>query len=219
MMEDWKFKRRRAALVEQLRKKGINDERVLAAIGEVPRHLFVDNALAGRAYLDEALPIGLKVTISQPFTVAYQTERLEIDSGDKVLEIGTGSGYQAAVLCELGAKVYSIERLKPLYERTRVLLRELGFKVTTNYGDGTNGWTTFAPYDAIIVTAGASALPEALLDQLRPAAPEQRGGRLIIPIGDRETQVMTRIERMPDGSFDRIELEDFRFVPLLRGDA
>ncbi len=218
-MEDWKFKRRRASLVELLREKGITDAGVLAAIGTVPRHRFVDDALAGRAYEDEALPIGLKVTISQPFTVAYQSERLEIKRGDKVLEIGTGSGYQAAILCELGAKVYSIERLKPLYERTRRLLQELGYRVITHYGDGTDGWTTFAPYDGIIVTAGATELPKPLLEQLRPADETHRGGRLIIPIGDRDTQVMTRIERMPDGSFDIIELEDFRFVPLLPGDA
>ncbi|NNE35761.1 MAG: protein-L-isoaspartate(D-aspartate) O-methyltransferase [Rhodothermales bacterium] len=218
-MDDWKYKRRRAALVDTIREKGITDDRVLTAIGKIPRHLFVDDALAGRAYLDEALPIGLQQTISQPFTVAYQTERLEIERGDKVLEIGTGSGYQAAVLCELGAKVYSIERQKPLYERTRHLLRRLGYRVTTYYGDGMKGWSTFAPYDAIVVTAGALDVPEALLEQLRLADEQHRGGRLLIPIGDRETQVMTRFEKMPDGSFDRTEMEGFRFVPLLPGDA
>lgn len=218
-MEDWKYKKRRAALVELLQEKGITDENVLNAVGTVPRHRFVDDALAARAYLDEALPIGLNQTISQPFTVAYQSEKLEVKRGDLVLEIGTGSGYQAAVLCELGVKVYSVERLKPLYERTRHLLRELSYRVTTTYGDGSDGWATFSPYDAIIVTAGATELPITLLDQLRPADDKKRGGRLLIPIGPRDSQVMTRFERMPDGSFDRIEMEGFRFVPLLPGDA
>ncbi|MCB0719601.1 MAG: protein-L-isoaspartate(D-aspartate) O-methyltransferase [Bacteroidetes bacterium] len=218
-MEDWKYRKRRAALVEQIQSKGITDERVLAAVGSVPRHLFVDDALASRAYLDEALPIGLQQTISQPFTVAYQTEKLELERGDTVLEIGTGSGYQAAVLCELGVKVYSIERLKPLYDRTKDLLRKLGYRITMKYGDGTEGWSTFAPYDGIVVTAGATDLPLQLLDQLRPPEGDRRGGRLLIPIGTRDSQVMTRFERMPDGSFDRIDLEDFRFVPLLPGDG
>src|SRR5690606_35076666 len=154
-------------------------------------------------YRDEALPIGLKQTISQPFTVAYQTMMLEVGRNDRVLEIGTGSGYQAAVLCELGIQVYSIERHKPLLDRTKSLLERLGYRIFTRHGDGTHGWEAFAPYDGIVVTAGASELPESLLSQLRVPDEASRGGRLIIPIGNDRGQVMNRIEREGETQFRR----------------
>ncbi|GIV59477.1 MAG: protein-L-isoaspartate O-methyltransferase [Rhodothermaceae bacterium] len=214
--DDWQFRRRRSRLVESLRRKGIVDERVLAAIERVPRHLFVDPALLSRAYHDEALPIGLNQTISQPFTVAYQTMLLDVRPGDRVLEIGTGSGYQAAILCELGAEVYSVERLKPLLERARHLLKRLGYRVTTRHGDGSCGWAAFAPYDGIIVTAGAREVPEVLLQQLRLPDEHHRGGRLVIPIGDAESQTMNLIIRRGEDDFERHEMDGFRFVPLIR---
>ena len=216
------YDRQRRALVDQLREKGITDERVLAAIGAVPRHEFVDPALRHRAYKDEALPIGLKQTISQPFTVAYQTALLGVRRGDKVLEVGTGSGYQAAVLCELGARVFSIERHEALLQRTRELLDRLGYRVLTRAGDGTLGWSAPAPYDGIVVTAGGAEVPEPLLDQLR--APDDGredagGGRLVIPVGDAEKQTMLRITRTGPDTYHREEFMDFRFVPLVAEDG
>ncbi len=213
--DDWKFQRRRERLVEELRRKGITDERVLAAIGKVPRHLFVDPAFLERAYLDEALPIGLNQTISQPFTVAYQTMLLDVRKGDKILEIGAGSGYQAAVLCEMGAEVYSVERLKPLLDRTRRLLKRLGYRVRLHWGDGSLGWPAFAPYDGIVVTAGATEAPRPLLEQLRIPDEAHRGGRLVIPIGGPEGQTMTLIIRKGEDAYERRETDSFRFVPLI----
>jgi protein-L-isoaspartate(D-aspartate) O-methyltransferase len=209
------YDRQRNELVAQLRRKGIEDKRVLGAIAAVPRHEFVEPALQHRAYQDEALPIGLKQTISQPFTVAYQTSLLGIRSGDKVLEVGTGSGYQAAVLCELGARVFSIERHGPLLERTRDLLDRLGYRVLTRLGDGTLGWAGPAPYDGIVVTAGGTEVPDPLLDQLRTPAQNAPGGRLVIPVGDAEKQTMLRITRTGPDTFQREEFMDFRFVPLV----
>ena len=224
MSKDWKFDRRRQRLVQLLRDKGIGDERVLSAIGRVQRQRFIDEALVARAYLDEALPIGLDQTISQPFTVAYQTETAlaDLPKGAKVLEVGTGSGYQAAVLCEMGMDLYSVERLEPLYRRTRDLLRTLGYRLKTRCGDGTEGWPAFAPFDAIIVTAGAVGVPDALLRQLR-LPPESNsedadlpgGGVLVIPVGDSQGQTMRRIVRTGVDSFDTQEMDDFRFVPLI----
>jgi len=213
------YDRQRRALVDQLREKGITDERVLAAIGAVPRHEFVDPALRHRAYKDEALPIGLKQTISQPFTVAYQTALLGVRRGDKVLEVGTGSGYQAAVLCELGARVFSIERHEPLLLRTRELLDRLGYRVLTRAGDGTLGWSAPAPYDGIVVTAGGTEVPEPLLDQLRLPTDDASGGRLVIPVGDAEKQTMLRITRAGPDTYHREEFMDFRFVPLVAEDG
>jgi protein-L-isoaspartate(D-aspartate) O-methyltransferase len=210
----------RAQLVDLLREKGIVDERVLEAMGRVERHRFMGDAFRERAYHDAALPIGLKQTISQPLTVATQTSLLDVTPGDRILEIGTGSGYQAAVLCEMGARVFSVERLEPLYERTDPLLRELGYEVRTRLGDGTLGWPTYAPYDGVVVTAGAGEVPPALLEQLRPPAPgEMRGGRLVIPVGDRSGQTMLRITRIAPGysaeSFERESFRTFHFVPLV----
>ena len=209
------YARQRAALVTLLREKGIHDERILDAVEAVPRHRFVDGALQQRAYEDEALPIGLKQTISQPFTVAYQTALLAAEPGDKVLEVGTGSGYQAAILAELGVRVFSIERHQPLLKRTAALLDNLGYRVRTRHGDGTLGWPAYAPYDGIVVTAGGSEVPEPLLKQLRAPSSNTRGGHLVIPIGGARKQTMLRITRTGLESFEREELIDCRFVPLI----
>lgn len=206
---DLKFKRRRQRLVDTLRGKGIKDERVLEAFNLVPRHLFIDTALQDRAYNDSALPIGKDQTISQPYTVARQTELLEVMPGEKVLEIGTGSGYQAAILCELGAEVYSIERHEELYERARSILRELGYEVRQKLGDGTLGWSAYAPYDAIVVTAGAPVVPDDLVDQL------QINGRLVVPVGNTEKQEMQRIIKIREDEFEQETYHDFKFVPLI----
>jgi protein-L-isoaspartate(D-aspartate) O-methyltransferase len=218
--DDRRYHRRRQQLVEALRTRGIHEERVLAAIGRVHRHAFVDPALRDRAYEDEALPIGLNQTISQPFTVAYQTSLLEVQPNDRILEVGTGSGYQAAVLCELGARVFSVERHADLLARARRLFDDLGYDVRTRHGDGTKGWRAFAPYDGIVVTAGAPEVPAPLLRQLRePSGSDAQGGRLVVPIGGPEGQTMTRITRTGAGPHDhaREEFHSFRFVPLVSG--
>ncbi|MDZ7694641.1 MAG: protein-L-isoaspartate(D-aspartate) O-methyltransferase [Balneolaceae bacterium] len=204
-----KFKQRRKRLIDTLRGKGIEDERVLEAFNIVPRHKFVDTALADRAYKDTALPIGKDQTISQPYTVARQTELLEAKPGEKVLEIGTGSGYQAAILCELGAEVYSIERHEELYEKARAILRELGYKVQLKLGDGTKGWSAYSPYDAIVVTAGAPVVPDELVDQLNV------NGRLVIPVGDATRQVMKRIIKIRKDEYEEENYKNFKFVPLI----
>lgn len=201
------------ALLHQLRARGIQDERILGAIGKIPRHLFVDEGLRGRAYEDSALPIGKHQTISQPYTVAYQTTLLNPQPGERILEIGTGSGFQAAVLAELGARVFSVERHAFLYERAKALLPQLGYDPMLRHGDGTQGWLQFAPYDGIIVTAGGLELPHELLYQLKLP-----GGRIIIPVGDREVQTMYRITRQDQETFFEEEFEQFRFVPLVKGE-
>ncbi len=205
------FNKRRKMLVEELASKGIRDKRVLSAFEAVPRHIFVDTALSNRAYEDTALPIEMGQTISQPFTVAKQTELMEVEPGDKVLEIGTGSGYQAAILCELGAKVFSIERHSQLYDRSRIILQKLGYRPTLKCGDGTIGWSAYAPYNAIVVTAGAPVIPETLKSQLDIC------GRLVVPVGDEEKQVMYRITRRGegDGDFEEEKFSIFKFVPLI----
>ncbi len=209
MLEDnYKQRGLRNKLVKILRNKGISDERVLDAVAKVPRHVFFDNALLEHAYQDKAFPIGEGQTISQPYTVAFQTEKLEIKPGDKVLEIGTGSGYQACVLMELGAKVYTIEYNKKLYERTKVSLPKMGYKPYFFFGDGSKGLASKAPYDKIIVTAGAPVVPSTLTDQLN------EGGILIIPVGNRDRQVMVRIVKK-DGKLIKEEFDHFAFVPLL----
>lgn len=213
-----KFRRRRKRLVQKLRERGIEDERVLSAIGSVPRHEFVDPAFRSRAYADEALPIGMDQTISQPFTVAYQTALLQVEPHDRILEIGTGSGYQAAVLCEMEARVFSIERHEALFNRTRTLLNDLGYDVRLRHGDGTKGWRAFAPYDGIVVTAAAANIPDLLLQQLREPN-GTRCGQLVVPVGGQGGQTMTRIRRTGDGphDYDREEFHNFRFVPLVEG--
>lgn len=198
----------RNKLVKKLLEKGICDQRVLAAIGKVPRHAFFDDALLGHAYEDKAFPIGEGQTISQPYTVAFQTEKLKIQPGDKLLEIGTGSGYQAAILLEMGAKVYTIEYNRKLYERTRDFLPTLGYEPYFFYGDGSKGIPAKAPYNKIIVTAGAPVVPTALTDQLA------EGGILLIPVGDRERQKMLRITKVKN-ELKKEEFDSFAFVPLL----
>lgn len=212
-----RHERARARLIESLREKGIRDERVLAAVESVPRHDFVEQGLRMRAWEDEALPIGLNQTISQPFTVAFQTELLDVEKGDRVLEIGTGSGYQAAILATLGVRVFSVERHAPLLERTNALLQRLGYEVRTRLGDGTQGWPALAPFDAIVVTAGGGGVPPALLQQLRLPSAGRRDARLVIPVGGSEGQTMLRITRGGAGADDFSEesFGQFRFVPLV----
>lgn len=207
-VDNYKQRGLRNKLVRKMQEKGIFDQRVLAAIGNVPRHAFFDDALLVHAYEDKAFPIGEGQTISQPYTVAFQTEKLQVKSGNKVLEIGTGSGYQAAVLLEMGAIVFTIEYNRKLYERTKEFLPSLGFKPYFFYGDGSKGIPAKAPYDRIIVTAGAPVVPSALTDQLA------EDGILIIPVGDREKQKMLRITKKQDKLFQE-EFENFAFVPLL----
>jgi protein-L-isoaspartate(D-aspartate) O-methyltransferase len=209
MLEDnYKQRGLRNKLVKLVAQKGIKDERVLAAIGRVPRHVFFENALLEHAYQDKAFPIGEGQTISQPYTVAFQTEKLEIKQGHKVLEIGTGSGYQACVLVELGAKVYTIEYNRKLFEICRDFLPQLGYRPFFFYGDGSKGLPAKAPYDRIIVTAGAPIVPQALIDQLNES------GILVIPVGNREKQKMVRIIK-ERGKLYKEEFDGFAFVPLL----
>lgn len=215
MKENARYQRRRAGLVAELQQKGITDERVLHAIAAVPRHRFVEDAFVNRAYNDEALPIGLNQTISQPYTVAFQTQLLDVQPGDRILEIGTGSGFQAAVLCELGARVFSIERHRALYTRTKALLHTLGYRVQTRCGDGTLGWASYAPFDGIIVTAGAADVPPALLDQLRRPDGNHRGGSLVIPVGNKKGQYMNCLTCTGPDTFARETFQSFRFVPLV----
>jgi len=204
---------RRRMVDTQLLSRGVRDQEVLRALGRVPRHLFVEEALRARAYGDGALPIGYDQTISQPFMVATMTEALQLQGGEKVLEIGTGSGYQTSVLAEIAERVFSVERIAPLYRRARALLDHLGYhNVVLRQGDGTLGWRDHAPYDAIVVTAGAPHVPQALRDQLA------LGGRLVIPVGDRRQQNLLRITR--GESDDRSEmLGGCVFVDLVGSDG
>ena len=200
----------RNQLVKTIESKGITDKKVLEAISKIPRHLFMDSSFVDFAYQDKPFPIGADQTISQPFTVAFQTELLKVKPGDKILEIGTGSGYQAAVLIELKAQVYSIERQKELYTRVKKFLPSVGYvPKKLIYGDGYLGLPEEAPFDGIIVTAGAPEVPKALLSQLKV------GGRLVIPVGD-DVQVMTVFIRTSEKSFEKHEFGDFRFVPMLK---
>ncbi len=211
------FRRQRADLVDELREKGIVEENVLTAIGAVPRERFVDSAMQARAYFDQALPIGNSQTISQPFTVAYQTAFLDPRPSERILEIGTGSGYQAAVLCAMGVRVFTVERHRALHERARQVLRSLGHRVYARYGDGTQGWQAQAPFDGIIVTAGAIGVPDPLLMQLAMPTRDRAGGRLVIPVGGGKGQVMKRIIRVGRQDFEAESGEAFRFVPLVAG--
>jgi protein-L-isoaspartate(D-aspartate) O-methyltransferase len=208
-----KFTAPRARLVAELQEKGIMDARVLKAVGAVPRERFIDSALTHRAYEDTALPIGLKQTISQPYTVARQSELMELKPGEKVLEIGTGSGYQCAILCEMGQKVFSVERHEELYRKSGDLIRALGHRAELKCGDGTLGWSAYAPYDAIVVTAGAPVVPDALLQQLVV------GGRLVIPVGDQSGQAMLRLRRVSHTEFEEERFDGFKFVPLIGKDG
>lgn len=198
----------RNKLVRMLQKKGISDERVLAAIGKVPRHFFFDDALLEHAYQDKAFPIGEGQTISQPYTVAFQTEKLQVAPGNRVLEVGTGSGYQACILLELGARVFTIEYNRVLYEKVRTFLPSIGYRPAFFFGDGSRGLPSRAPFDRILVTAGAPVVPSALTEQL------SEGGLLVIPVGDRDRQHMLVIQKK-DGKLLETRHETFAFVPLL----
>jgi protein-L-isoaspartate(D-aspartate) O-methyltransferase len=214
--DEYLFQGKRKRLVDKLREKGIKDEKVLKAIGKIPRHLFFDTttarpALLDHAYSDKALPIGAGQTISHPYTVAFQTEKLELTQGEKVLEIGTGCGYQTAVLLEMGAKVYSIERQKSLFDKTKLFLPYIGCSAAKLiFGDGYKGLPQFAPFDKIIVTAGAPYIPNDLLVQLKV------GGILVIPIGDGENQEMNILKKTSASSFEKQVIGQFKFVPLLQ---
>ncbi len=214
--DEYLFLGKRKRLVEQLREKGISNADILKAIETIPRHLFFDQstarpAMLEHAYSDKALPIGAGQTISHPFTVAFQTEKLELKAGDKVLEIGTGCGYQTAMLAEMGAKVFSIERQKSLYDKTKLFLPYLGYKsVRFFYGDGYKGLPQHAPFDKIIVTAGAPYIPNDLLVQLKV------GGIIVIPIGEGDHQEMNVLRKVSDQAFEKQVIGKFKFVPMLQ---
>ena len=199
-------------LIETLRQEGVRDEKVLDAMSKVPRHLFLEKAFEEWAYKNVAFPIGCEQTISQPLTVAIQTGLLEVNKGEKILEVGTGSGYQACILSLLGAKVYTIERQSALYEHTDKLLRELGFgAIRTFLGDGYAGLKMFAPFDKILVTAGATMLPDTLISQLAV------GGHLVIPIGGDDSQTMWRYTKITEDNVKSEAFGKFKFVPFLKG--
>ncbi len=211
MADTFEAKGKRKKLVEELRQKGIADEDVLRAIDTVPRHLFMDPAFLIHAYVDKAFPITSGQTISQPYTVAVQTSLLKVKKRDKILEIGTGSGYQAAILAEMGAKVYTIERFRELFVKAQRTLASLGYTADFFYGDGYEGKLQYGPYDGIIITAAASEVPQKLLQQLKT------GGRLVIPLGNSGSQVMTVVERTGTDNYVYTEHGNFIFVPMLKG--
>lgn len=209
MQDLFRHQGKRKLLVEKLLSKGITNQAVLSAIGEIPRHLFLESSFEDHAYQDKAFPIGAGQTISHPYTVAFQSQLLDITPGEKVLEVGTGSGYQAAVLCLLGAKVYTIERQLSLFKKTSKLLPKLGYRPKFMcFGDGYKGLPEYALFDKIIVTAGAPFVPKALMSQLKV------GGRLVIPVGE-DPQIMTLLIRKTEKSFEKETFGEFRFVPLL----
>jgi len=209
IVDSYKNKGARKKLVQLLTEKGIQDEHVLLALGKIPRHLFFSKTFESHAYEDKAFPIGEGQTISQPYTVAYQSQLLQINPDDKVLEIGTGSGYQTAILCELGANVYSIERHSKLQTEAAKMLAQLNYKAHLFCGDGTLGWPEHAPFDKIVVTAGAPVVPKQLAAQLKV------GGILVIPVGDDKKQQMQTIVRKSANAFEIIKLDAFKFVPLI----
>ena len=209
MLDSFKHKGLRKKLIEKLSSKGISDNNVLDAINKVPRHLFIDNAFIHFAYEDKAFPIGEGQTISQPYTVAFQTQLLEVKPYEKVLEIGTGSGYQAAVLSLLDADVFTIERQKKLYNKTKEFLPKIGYRCEFIFGDGYKGLPNFAPFDKIIVTCGAPKIPEELLIQLKV------GGRMVVPIGDGKNQKMHLIQKKSSKDYDISTHGNFLFVPML----
>ena len=209
MKDTFLHKGLRNKLVEHLSEKGINNTDVLDAINNVPRHLFMDNAFVNFAYQDKAFPIGSGQTISQPYTVAFQTQMLKIKPYQKVLEIGTGSGYQAAVLNELNTNVYTIERQKDLFKKTKEFLPSIGYKCNFFYGDGYKGLEKFAPFDRVIITCGAPHIPQSLIDQLKI------GGRMVAPIGDGDIQIMHLIEKISETETKITTHGEFSFVPML----
>lgn len=211
MQDSYRHKGLRKNLVEEIRLKGISDQRVLDAINRVPRHFFMDSGFINFAYKDSAFPIGAGQTISQPYTVAFQTQLLSIQPHEKVLEIGTGSGYQTAVLIEMGANVFTIERQKELYLKAKALLEIMGYRPHHFYGDGYLGMPSYGPYNKIIITAGTPEIPEKLIEQL------DIGGKLIAPVGDNTAQVMTLVEKISATESKITKHGNFIFVPLLKG--
>jgi len=211
--ESFEAKGKRLKLIAELRGKGIKDEAVLEAMNRVPRHLFMDPAFLNHAYQDKAFPIAANQTISQPYTVAVQTSLLKAGKRNKVLEIGTGSGYQAAVLSEMGVKVYTIERQRELFQKSQALLTSLGYKCHFFLGDGYEGKPQYGPYDGIIITAAADEVPDVLLRQLKP------GGRLVAPVGDPDSQTMMLYVRKGEDEYEKTTHGNFVFVPMLHGIA
>lgn len=210
--DTYRHKGLRKKLVDVVREKGITDEKVLDAINAIPRHFFMDSAFEERAYEDKAFPIAQDQTISQPYTVAYQTELLQVKPRQKILEIGTGSAYQACVLAEMGAQVYTIERQKPLFDAVKTFAFKLKYpNIKFFYGDGYEGLPTYGPFDKIIITAAAPYIPEKLPAQLKT------GGVMVIPLGDKPVQCMIRLTKSEDGSMQREEFNNFSFVPMLAG--
>ncbi|MDR2125749.1 MAG: protein-L-isoaspartate(D-aspartate) O-methyltransferase [Prevotellaceae bacterium] len=211
MTDSFLHKGLRKKLVDELRTKGIDNEIILAAIGKVPRHFFVDGSFARDAYEDKPFSIGAGQTISQPFTVAFQTQLLDVKKFDKVLEIGTGSGYQTAILLELGATVYTIERQRELFVKYQQILMQMNYQPYSFLGDGYEGKPVFAPFNRILITAGAKTVPQKLLEQLAV------GGRMVIPVGDSETQEMTVIDKLSADNYKTAKFGKFSFVPMLHG--
>ena len=213
LKDSYKAKGLRRQLVKEIERKGIKSEAVLSAIGKMPRHVFFDSIFLEHAYEDKAFPIGEKQTISQPYTVAFQTELLNVSKGDKILEIGTGSGYQAAILLELGAEVFTIEYNQKLFQKTIDFLPKLGYNPHFFQGDGSLGLPKHAPYDSIVVTAGAPNVPETLIKQLKI------GGVLVIPVGDQKQQKMIAYKKLSQNKASKKEFSHFSFVPLLGKDG
>jgi protein-L-isoaspartate(D-aspartate) O-methyltransferase len=209
--DSYRHKGLRRKLVEELKHKGIKSQSVLDAINNIPRHAFMDSSFINFSYRDQAFPIGAGQTISQPYTVAFQTQMLDIQPLDKVLEVGTGSGYQCAVLLEMGARVYTIERQRDLYVTAQKILLELGYKPHFFFGDGYEGIPPYSPFDKIIVTAGGETIPKQLLNQLKV------GGKLVMPVGTSLSQEMTLVEKLSENEFCTTEHGSFIFVPLLKG--
>lgn len=212
MTDSFEAKGKRLRLVNELRNKGITDEEVLRAMNVVPRHLFIDDAFLVHAYVDKAFPISAGQTISQPYTVAFQSSLLKVKKRDKILEIGTGSGYQAAILAEMGAKIYTIERFRELYLKAQIILRELKYNsVNFFYGDGHEGKPQYSPFDAILITAATKSIPQPLLEQLKV------GGRLVAPVGGKGLQEMTLVEKIAENEYRYSDHGSFVFVPMLTG--
>lgn len=209
MKDGFKQKGLRRQLIEELRGKGITDENVLTAFDEVPRHFFLESSFVNQAYTDIAFRIGAGQTISQPYTVAFQTQLLEVERGHRILEIGTGSGFQTSILCSMGARVVSIERQRDLYISAKEIIEELGYTPNLFYGDGYKGKESYAPYDGILVTCGAPFIPEDLKNQMKI------GGRLVIPVGEGAVQVMTRLTRISEEEWKEEHFGHFSFVPML----
>jgi len=214
MIDSFRHKGLRNQLVEVIKEKGVTNKQVLQAINKIPRHFFFDSSFLEFAYEDKPFPIGAGQTISQPYTVAFQSMLLEVKKGDRVLEIGTGSGYQACILAELGAKVFTIERHKVLFEKTRKLLPTLGFhSVKTFFGDGYKGLPAFAPFDKVLITAAVPSIPKILVQQLK------MGGLMVIPLGPDRAQTMTVIRKISENELEKTQHGAFRFVPMLKDKA